>query len=107
MIIAVSLQLTKHDVILRFAVHVSLVQISREDFNITTSAVDLLLMFYRELNHQSFTFIAERLELTGESIKSGILACLKTWNEQKSILENKLIYKYEALMNVVRKKMYV
>lgn len=100
-----SSQLTKHEVILRFAMHVSLVQISWEDFYIATSAVDLLLVFHCELNHQRFTFIAERLKPTGQGIKPGILACLKTFGtnkQQNSISGKAIIYKFESVVNVIK-----
>lgn len=75
--------------------HVSLVQISWEDFYIATSTVYLLLVFHCELNHQSFTFVAERIELAGQGIKLGILACLKTFGknkQQKSIFKKRNKY---------------
>lgn len=74
--------------------HVSLVQISWEDFYIATSTVDLLLVFHCELNHQRFTFVAERIKSTGQSVKPGVLACLKTFGknkQQKSILGKEII----------------
>lgn len=77
--------LTKHDVILGVSMHVSLVEIRWKDFNISTSAVDLLLVFYGELDHQGFALIAEGLEAGRGGIETGILAGLQTcwWSDAK------------------------
>lgn len=42
--------------------HVSLVEIGWEDFDVSTSAVDLLLVFDGKLDHQRFVLIAEGIE---------------------------------------------
>lgn len=68
---------TEHDVILGVSVHVGLVEISREDFNVSASAVDLLLVFDGELDHQRFALVAEGLEAGRGGVETGILTALQ------------------------------
>lgn len=75
--------LTEHDVVLRIAVHIGLVQVGGEDFHVPTAAVDLLLMFHSELDYYWFTLITKRVKATGESVKPGVLTCLQTLKGKK------------------------
>lgn len=42
---------TKHDVVLRISVHIGMAEVSREDFDVATSAINLLFVFHSELDH--------------------------------------------------------
>ena len=67
---------TKHDVVVRVSMHVGLVEVSGEDFDVATSTVDLLLVFDRELDDQGFALVAEGLKAGGCSIKASVLTGL-------------------------------
>ena len=56
--------------------HVSLVQRTVEKLGISTSTIDVLLVFDSKLHHKRFVFIGERFEFGGQTVKSGILAGL-------------------------------
>ena len=49
---------SEHDVVGGFTMHVLLVKGRGEDFSIATTTVDVLLMFYGELDDQSLVLIA-------------------------------------------------
>lgn len=70
---------TKHDVVLRIAVHVLLVQAGWEKLHVATATVDVLLVFHRELHHQRLVAVAEGLEAGGESVEPSVLAGLDPW----------------------------
>lgn len=77
-------ELTKHDVILGFWVHILLVQCGRKEFHIPTATIDALLMFYWKLNHQGLILIAEWLKSGGKGIELGIFCGLETWEQRES-----------------------
>lgn len=62
--------------------HVGLVLVGGEDLHVAAAAVDLLLVFHRELDHQGFTLVAEGVEATGQGVKAGVLTGLQTWREK-------------------------
>ena len=43
---------SEHDVVWRFAVHVSLVELAVEKLDVAATTVDVLLVLHRELDHQ-------------------------------------------------------
>lgn len=58
--------------------HLSLIQISREDLHVATAAVDLLLVFHGELDDHALAFIAKRIKTGRGGIETSVLACLKS-----------------------------
>jgi hypothetical protein len=50
---------TEHDVVRGVTVHTGLVQIRCEHFDISTTAINVLLVFYLELDNEVFSLIAE------------------------------------------------
>lgn len=58
--------------------HISLIEIRREDFDVAAAAVDLLLVFDSVLDDQILAFIAERLKPDRGGVEAGILAGLQT-----------------------------
>jgi len=59
--------------------HALLVKITAEHLNIATTAVNLLLVLYAELDHQRLSLITERLVKLGRDvIEPSILSCLNT-----------------------------
>lgn len=70
--------ITKHNVVLRVSMHISLIQVGWENLDVATATVDLLLMFDSKLNYQGLALIAEWFKTSRRSIKTSILACLKT-----------------------------
>jgi len=69
----------EHDVVLRVTMHVLLVEVTGEHFDVATAAVDLLFMLHAELNHEILALIAERLvELCRDCVEPRILCCLQT-----------------------------
>lgn len=79
-------KLTKHDVVLRISMHISLIKGRREDLDIATTAIDLLLVLHRELDYERLALITDRIEPGRECIKAGILAGLKAWKCKTSML---------------------
>lgn len=58
--------------------HVLLILVCREDLDVATPAVDLLLVFHCELDHQGLALVAEGIKVGRHSIEPGILAGLQT-----------------------------
>ena len=58
-------QLTEHDFVGRFSVHVSLVKRAIEQFGVSTTAVNVLFMFDCELNNERFILSRHGLEFRG------------------------------------------
>lgn len=58
--------------------HVSLIQVTREDLHVATTTINLLLMLDCKLNDQRLALIAERLKAGRGSIEACILARLQT-----------------------------
>lgn len=56
--------------------HVLLVEAGREELDIATTTVNVLLMLHCELHHQCLVPVAERLKAGGDGVEPGILACL-------------------------------
>lgn len=54
--------LTKHDVVGGVSVHVLLVQVRREEFDVAATTVDFLLVFNSELDDERFALVAEVIE---------------------------------------------
>lgn len=52
-------RLTKHDIVGGVSVHVLLVQVRREEFDVAAAAVDLLLVLDGELDDQGLALVAE------------------------------------------------
>lgn len=69
---------TEHDLIRCFAVHFRGFQFAVEQFDISTTAIDVLFMFDRVLDDEVFAFIAERSELFGQCVEPGVLRRLDT-----------------------------
>lgn len=63
--------------------HISLIEVRGEDFDVATSAIDLLLVFHGKLDRQAFALIAEGLKPCRGSVEAGILAGLQTLRNQK------------------------
>ena len=58
--------------------HGSLLQVSREDLHIATTAVNLLLVLDCKLDDHRLAFIAKRLKTGRGGIETSVLACLQT-----------------------------
>ena len=58
--------------------HVTLRKTAVEEFDITTTTVNVLFMFDCELNDKGFVLVAELGELCGEAIEPSILRGLDT-----------------------------
>lgn len=70
---------SKHDVVLRFSVHLLLVQVRRKHLDVTTTTVHLLLMLHRVLDYQGLPFVAEWLEARRDGIESAVLGSLQAF----------------------------
>lgn len=62
--------------------HVALVEVRGEDFDVAPSAVDLLLVLDGKLDDQRFSLVAKGLKASRQGIKVGVLACLETWTNR-------------------------
>jgi len=75
---------TEHDVILRFrstSFEVGLVESCREQFDVTTTAINVLFVLNRVRDNQLGVLVAEGLfELGGDGVESSVLCCLKSNN---------------------------
>lgn len=72
--------LTKHNKVWRISMEFLLIQIFRVKLNVSTSTVNVLFMFYCELDNQWFPFIAKGFfQLGRNSIEFSILGCLDTY----------------------------
>lgn len=58
--------------------HISLIQVRRENLDVSATTVNLLLMLDRKLNYQGLSLIAERIKTSGGSVKPSVLTCLET-----------------------------
>lgn len=58
--------------------HVLLVEVGREQFDVATTTVDALLVFYGELDDQRLALVAEVIETGRQSVEAGVLARLQT-----------------------------
>ena len=64
--------------VLAITVELLLVQTSREDLDVTTSAVNVLLMLDRELDNQGLALVAKLGELGRNLVESVVLTSLNT-----------------------------
>lgn len=72
--------LTKHNKVWRISMEFLLIQIFRVKLHVSTSTVDVLFVFYCELDNQGFPFIAKGFfQLGRNSIEFSILRCLDTF----------------------------
>lgn len=60
---------SKHNLVRGLSVHVLLVKLAVKDLQVTTSAVDVLLMLDCELDDEVLAFVAEGLELAGKGVE--------------------------------------
>lgn len=81
-------ELTKHDVVLRFSVHLLLVQVRRKHLDVTTTTVHLLLMLHRVLDYQGLPFVAEWLEARRDGIESAVLGSLQAFQQKACMSES-------------------
>lgn len=58
--------------------HVFLVQLTGEQFDVATPAVNALLVFDSELDDQGLVLVAEGVKAGGGRVESGILAGLES-----------------------------
>merc|ERR1719234_1258406 len=65
---------SKHDVVWRFSMHVSLVELAVEKLDVATTAVDVLLVLYGELDHQRFVHIGDWGEGSAHAVEPCVLA---------------------------------
>merc|ERR1711971_1406340 len=65
---------SEHDVVRRFSMHVSLVELAVEKLDVAATAVDVLLVLYGELDHQRFVHIGDWGEGSAHAIKPCVLA---------------------------------
>ena len=70
------MSLTEHDEVWRISMHVILSKATVENLGVTTTTVDILFVFYCELEDQGLFFATEWLELRRKGIEPGILRCL-------------------------------
>lgn len=71
--------LTKHDVVNRVSMHVLLVDVGGEQLNVTTAAVDALLVLHSKLDDERLVLVVEVIEAGRQGVEAGILACLQTY----------------------------
>lgn len=71
--------LTKHDVVNRVAMHVLLVDVGGEQFNVATAAVDALLVLHGKLDDERLVLVVEVIEAGRQGVEAGILARLQTY----------------------------
>lgn len=57
--------------------HVLLAQARGEELDITTTTVNILLVFHRELHHQGLVLVAEGVKAGRQGVETGILARLE------------------------------
>lgn len=53
--------------------HVFLIETTIEYFEISTTAINVLFMLNRELNHERLIFVGERSEFVGKSVEASVL----------------------------------
>lgn len=80
-------KLTEHNIVLGFSIQVLLIYVCRENLNVASSTVHLLLVFHCVLNDQSLPFIAEWFEPCRDGIESAILSGLQTF-KQKELMKD-------------------
>lgn len=74
---------TEHDVVFGVSMHVCLVEVSGEQLDVASPAVDVLLVLHSELDHQGLSLVAEGLKASRRRVEVGILAGLETWGGNK------------------------
>merc|ERR1719206_1243817 len=67
---------SEHDIVRGVSVHVSLIKLTVEQLDVSTTTVNVLLVLNSELDDEGFVHIREGLELGREGVKLGILAGL-------------------------------
>lgn len=87
--------LTEHNLVRALAMHVLLFERAIEYLDVSTTAVNVLLMLDGELNNEGIILIAKWSELFTESIKPRVLRRLDTWGETDGL------YVEEAELRVV------
>ena len=68
----------KHNIVGRLSMHVLLVHTTIEELDISTSAVDVLLVLHRELDDQRLVLVGDRGVLGRDGIELGVLRGLET-----------------------------
>ena len=64
---------TEHDQVGRVSVHISGIERAVEQLSVSTTAVNVLLVFDCELEDQGLVLVGEGLELGGRGVELGIL----------------------------------
>ena len=82
----------KHNQVRAVSVHIFLVKVAVENFDVATTTVNLLFMFHSKLNDQSLALVAELIEFCRDSIEPGILGSLETLNVKKIFYQVNNIY---------------
>ncbi len=69
---------TKHNIVRRLSMHVLLVHTTIKELDISTSAVNVLLVLHRELDDQRLVLVGDRGVLGRDGVELGILRGLET-----------------------------
>ena len=69
---------TKHNIVRRISMHVLLVHATIKQLDISTSAVDVLLVLHRELDDQRLVLVGDRGVLGRNGVELSILRGLET-----------------------------
>lgn len=70
--------LTKHDIIRGVSMHIFLFEVWWEKFDVASTTVDALLVFYSELDHEGLILVAEISKAGWQRVEMSILTGLKT-----------------------------
>ena len=91
----------KHNQVRAVSVHIFLVKVAVENFDVATTTVNLLFMFYSKLNDQSLALVAELIEFCRDSIEPGILGSLETLNVKKKYSIKSITYMNLAFLHLI------
>lgn len=78
--------LTKHDVVGGVPMHAFLVQARREEFDVSSTTVNVLLVFHSKLDDERLALVADVIKTGRQRVEAGVLAGLKTWNRNDTLL---------------------
>jgi len=68
---------SEHEKVRGLAVHFLGVEVAVKEFDVSSAAVNVLLVLHRKLNHQRFLLVRKLGKLGRQRVEMGVLACLK------------------------------
>lgn len=64
--------------------HILLVQAGWEEFDVTPTTINVLLVLHSELNDQWLALVAEVIKAGGKGVEAGVLAGLEAYMDKHS-----------------------